>query len=59
MKEVLHFIHSLHQYSYLPLLLFVVALLITYASIHSQKSLTRYLGYVIGVSLVVCCVFIM
>ena len=57
--QILHTIHALHQYAYLPLMLFLVALLIIVASIYSQKSLARYLGYVIGVALVVCCVFLM
>lgn len=56
--QILHTIHALHQYAYLPILLFIVALLIVKTSIHSQNN-ARYLGYVIAVALLICCVFIM
>ena len=58
MNTVLHSIHSLHQYAYLPVMLFLVALLLIIASMHSQGHKTRYVGYTVAVALLVCCVFI-
>lgn len=59
MNQILHSIHtSLHQYSYLPILLFIVAMLIIVASIHSKNDRMRYAGYVVAVALVVSVVFI-
>ena len=58
MNQVLHSIHSRHQYAYLPVMLFLVALLILVASVYSQKSQMRYVGYAVAVALLMCCVFI-
>ena len=59
MNQILHSIHtSLHQYSYLPILLFVVALLIIVASIYNSNDRLRYTGYVVGVALLISMVFI-
>lgn len=59
MNTILHSIHTrLHQYSYLPILLFVVALLIIVASIYNNNDRLRYTGYVVGVALLISMVFI-
>jgi hypothetical protein len=58
MNQVLHSIHALHQYAYLPFMLFIVALLVIKASIHSQKDKLRHAGYAVAVLLVICCVYI-
>jgi hypothetical protein len=59
MSQILHSIHaSLHQYAYLPVILFVVALLIIVASIYNHNDRLRYTGYVVGVALLLSCVFI-
>jgi len=52
-------LHSFHQYSYLPVVLFTVALLIFISSISNQKSQARYLGYLVALAIVICCVFIL
>lgn len=56
--QILHMLHSLHQYHYLPLILFIVAALIFIASFFNRKSQARYLGYVVAVVLVASCVFV-
>jgi amino acid permease len=58
MNQILHSIHALHQYAYLPIMLFLVAIIVILASLHSQNNRLRYTGYVVAVALVVSCVFI-
>jgi len=59
MNQVLHSIHSLHQHTYLLVMLFLVALLIIIASIYNQKNdRMRYVGYAVAVALLISVVFI-
>jgi hypothetical protein len=53
--QIITQLHTLyHQYSYLPLVLFLVALLVMYASFHGQKEQTRWVGYAAALVLVLC-----
>lgn len=50
-------LHPLHQYAYLPVLLFLVACVIALASFNGQKQGQKWFGYLLAVALVVASVF--
>jgi len=60
MTQLIATLHHLHQqYAYLPLFVFLVALIIAVVSFYNPKEQTRYLGYGVAILLVVCLPFIL
>jgi hypothetical protein len=50
--------NSFHQVTYLPIILFLIAITIFIASFNTKHGGARAAGYVVAVLLVVACVFI-
>lgn len=60
MQQIITALHHLHtQFAYLPILLFLVALLIVIASFYNPKPQGRYIGYCVAVAMILCFAFIL
>jgi len=60
MSHLLVILHHLHQqYSYLPFVLFAIALLIALGSFYNPKTATRYLGFAVAVVLILSFAFVL
>jgi hypothetical protein len=58
MTSIITMLHSLHHYTYLPLILFLLALIVVVASYSGKEQKSRLLGYLLAACMLFAIVYI-